>query len=564
MKILTLFKTTRILNALLKGNKKPLQRLLRKLLKEGPYWNWSQEDILYLKAIASFCLEHCYIQDAQDLIRITGFDMLLELPESTFQVAVDLVENGDEAFAKEAFSALECSVVHNQLSDAESKLLMCAAEKAIALGKDSIALCVYRAALANSALLDSEGTHPLVVAAKSNNHIMGQAYREIYHEHLRYACYACGHLETLVQCGDPYFLQIALECEANVHAPTTTGESLLDIAPNTEVRKLLMQHGARPTDRRIYLLRQGILSIENSCEVNHEVMREIFADSDPLLCYSFYESTHPTVSNIKWDLMYTAAKYRSVPALRYMLPYLQNHCTDQLLSKIIRAILGADKLAITRDAQNAKAIIAVLELLESSGVSFDNPWDWSNEKFRMTADYNSKVAQALDFACNSYRGDSECPDEDFIKMTMLLWRVGGIYGTPEGARELLLLGINCRKKCLLEACLAEFDCSCSLLDTNQTSAAWNVVASQHGQENTIREILDFVISNGADINHQNADGLTALHAAHQYGRTMNFSPVKLLIAAGADPSIRDRFGRRPKDMPQEKFVFISGGSAWSK
>ena len=124
MKSLSTFKTGRILKALCKGNRKPLRKLVRKLLEEGDYHYFEDEEILLLKAIEFFCLEHGFVQDAQDLIRFAGFDMLLDLPESTFQIAVKLVEKGDEAFVLEAFSSMERAICPDRLSEAKSKLLL--------------------------------------------------------------------------------------------------------------------------------------------------------------------------------------------------------------------------------------------------------------------------------------------------------------------------------------------------------------------------------------------------------------------------------------------------------
>lgn len=565
MKRLTSFRTIRILNALSRENRKPLQRLMRELLADGAFHYWDDEEILMIKALEFFCLENGYVQDAQDLIRLTGFDMLLDLPESAFEIAVKLVE-GDEAFALEAFNGIDGPTGLGRLSEAKSKLLLRAANKALELGRDNIALCIYRVALLCEAYLNPEDNHPLIVAAEDNNTILGQAYWEAFteHYHFRFVRYEKGYLENLVLLGKAHFVEIALKCNANIHAPTSTGESLLEVAPNEEVREVLLRYGAQPTtDRRIYLLRQAIISIENG-GVNHDVMQEIFSYPTPLLHYSYHDATHPTALPTTWDLMLTVAKFRS-PALTYMLPYLQNNCTDEILDNLLGALLGVDTMARpVRDAKSARQIIDALELLESHGISYIDPWKMDNEDYRMTAGFNSKVARILDRACYNPENDSEYPNEDFVKIAMLLWRVGKIYGTAEGAREMLLLGINHQKKFLLEACLAEFDYNFGLLDTNETTAVWNVVGNELGQEEVTEELLQYVIENGADINHQTADGLTALHAAHRYGGTMDFSPVKLLIAAGADRNVVDRFGRKPKEVPKEKFVFLSRGFVWPK
>jgi len=321
MKRLTPFRTVRILNALVKENRKPLQRLIRDLMSDGEFHSWEDEEILLLKSIQFYCLQHGFIQDGQDLIRFAGFDLLLALPESAIQVVVDLVEKGSEDFVLEAFNGIDGPTGLGRLSEAKSKLLLSAADKAEELGKDNIALCIYRVALLNEAYLDSEDSHPLILAAKGKK-LLGQAYREAFNEHyhFRFVRYEKEYLEDLVLLGNAHLVEIALNCNANIHAPTSTGQSLLDIAPNAETREVLLRYGAKTTNHEIYLLRQGILSIEQG-DVNHEVMKEIFSVPKPLLKYSYHNTTHVSTLPTTWDLVFTAAKYRSVDAFTYMLPY---------------------------------------------------------------------------------------------------------------------------------------------------------------------------------------------------------------------------------------------------
>lgn len=560
MKRLTIHRTKRILTALCKGNRKNLQRLIRELMSDGKFHYWEDEEILLLKSIEFFCFEHGFIQDGQDLIRFVGFDLLLALPESAIQVVVDLVEKGSEDFVLEAFNGIDGPTGLGRLSEAKSKLLLSAADKAEELGKDNIALCIYRVALLNEAYLDSEDSHPLILAAKGKK-LLGQAYSEAFNEHyhFRFVRYEKEYLEDLVLLGNAHLVELALNCNANIHAPTSTGQSLLDIAPNAETREVLLRYGAKTTNHEIYLLRQGILSIEQG-DVNHEVMKEIFSVPKPLLKYSYHNTTHVSTLPTTWDLVFTASKYRTVSGLEHMLPYLEINCTDDVLDKLLTALLGVDTMArAPQNHESAKQIIDVLQLLVSHKIFFVDPWKMDDEDYRMTIGFSSKVARILNLACYNPENASEYPDEDLVKIAMLLWRVGNIYGTAEGARDMLLLGINHQKKFLLEACLGEFDYDFALLDTEKTSAVWNVVGNQLGKEEVTKNLLQYAIDNGADLNHQTVDGLTALHAAYQYGNSMDYSPVKLLLAAGADQGIKDRFGRKAKEVPKEKHIFLSRG-----
>ncbi|KAH8692272.1 ankyrin repeat-containing domain protein [Talaromyces proteolyticus] len=73
------------------------------------------------------------------------------------------------------------------------------------------------------------------------------------------------------------------------------------------------------------------------------------------------------------------------------------------------------------------------------------------------------------------------------------------------------------------------------------------LSSRTRQVNTVGLILSEILNLNAEkrmkfINHQNDDGKTALHYACRSGRP---ETVKLLLEAGADPSLQDRLGRSP-------------------
>ena len=225
---------------------------------------------------------------------------------------------------------------------------------------------------------------------------------------------------------------------------------------------------------------------------------------------------------------------------------------------MLRTLLDIDTfVTVTRNSETAKEIIAVLELLDSYNIRLVNPWDLDDEVYRMITGYTSKVGRMLNSVCHRLSGDSDYPEDALAKIAALLWKIGGVANTANGAHDLMLIGLYHHKMCLLKYVLTDLGYDFSLLDTDRTTAAWNAVAN-HECENVAvtKEYLQFVIQNGGDLNHQTGDGLSALHAAYQY----NDKPSrKILIAFGADRSITDRFGRRPKDMPREKFEILPGG-----
>ena len=124
---LSSFRTNRILTSLCKNNRKPLLRFMRKLMADKkPDRPWTDVEYLFLKSIVYFCFENGFISDAQWLIKLVGFELLLVLPDSVFPIQGMLVEKGEESFVLETFSAIEQCGLLSKLSLAESKLLLTA------------------------------------------------------------------------------------------------------------------------------------------------------------------------------------------------------------------------------------------------------------------------------------------------------------------------------------------------------------------------------------------------------------------------------------------------------
>lgn len=544
MRKLTTLKTILIFRALCRNNSKPLRKFIRQLSKDPTHRSWSDVELLLLKSIEFFCLEHGFVPEAINLIRASGFETLLELPESTFQTAVQLVEKcNEESFVEEAFGAIQRTSALIDLSEAQSDLLLRVADTALALGKENIGLCVYRAFWTKGHF----DTFPLVIAAKAKNRLMAQAYRDVYQK-LKYRQYEHGGLEDLVVLDDCFYAQVALECETNVLAPTSTGESVLDLPISEQMRTLLLKHGAQPTDHKVYLLRQAILSIEEGA-VDNAILQQIFSDPEPLLFFDFYERTHAVPFKTQWDLTRVAARHKCIPAITHLASYLQKKANDKLLMELLEGLIEENPIhPDDRTAEKAQAIVSALEVLDANDVRFQDPWDWDHDGYFMNYGHNSKVASILNSVSFTFVDEMSYSDEMLVKMAALLWSIGGIAYTTEGGRELLQVGLNNRKMCLLEYCLSEFEVDFSTLDTDRTAAAWTVVVNHKDSFEDVaitKAYLQFVLENGADVNHQTDTGNTALHAACQYSGFVGWTPRKLLLKAGASRSIRNSDGMRP-------------------
>jgi ankyrin repeat protein len=86
------------------------------------------------------------------------------------------------------------------------------------------------------------------------------------------------------------------------------------------------------------------------------------------------------------------------------------------------------------------------------------------------------------------------------------------------------------------------------------------IAAEHQQA----EVIRFLAANGANLNMQDPNGWTPLHlavdadidGAIQNGAEPQMVATRALIKAGADPTIRDKEGRTPRDIAS-----LYGGSA---
>ena len=56
--------------------------------------------------------------------------------------------------------------------------------------------------------------------------------------------------------------------------------------------------------------------------------------------------------------------------------------------------------------------------------------------------------------------------------------------------------------------------------------------------------IELLICGGVDINARGDMGATPLHSAHQAGKT---EVITFLLSKGADPEIKDEFGRKPAE-----------------
>jgi ankyrin repeat protein len=74
---------------------------------------------------------------------------------------------------------------------------------------------------------------------------------------------------------------------------------------------------------------------------------------------------------------------------------------------------------------------------------------------------------------------------------------------------------------------------------------WAAGADEKIEQAEVVKVVNFLLDDGAHIDDSDARGRTALMIAAEGGRA---NVVTVLLARGADPSLRDRAGKRAADL----------------
>ena len=128
--------------------------------------------------------------------------------------------------------------------------------------------------------------------------------------------------------------------------------------------------------------------------------------------------------------------------------YLNTDDHDQLLHWVLDAVLGIDtRPSPPQTEESLQQIFNKLESILERGIRFDPPMAPDTPHFRGTPPLHSKAACLLNLLCFN----ESIPDRALVRISQLLWTIGSVEGTTEGARDLLLVGLYRRKRCLFRA-----------------------------------------------------------------------------------------------------------------
>lgn len=144
-------------------------------------------------------------------------------------------------------------------------------------------------------------------------------------------------LESIVKSGRCDIMKLVIEAGGNVNAVTREGRTLVDIAKG-DMKQLLLENGAKPTDPKEHLLYMSILGVKQQApkrlkyikelmETDSRHVRSINTETDILSCYH-------TV-----DLMLEAVAFSDVEALKLLLPAARSRLhSNQLMDGMKRAV----------------------------------------------------------------------------------------------------------------------------------------------------------------------------------------------------------------------------------
>ena len=144
-------------------------------------------------------------------------------------------------------------------------------------------------------------------------------------------------LESIVKSGRCDIMELVIEQGANVNALSREGHSLLDISEG-EMQKLLKDKGAKPGDRKDYLLHMSILGIKHQDPERLNHIAELI-QTDPHHIRSINTETDVVHNYWTIDLLSEAIAFSDIEALRLLLPATKKQLhSNQLMDGMKRAL----------------------------------------------------------------------------------------------------------------------------------------------------------------------------------------------------------------------------------
>lgn len=160
------------------------------------------------------------------------------------------------------------------------------------------------------------------------------------------------------------------------------------------------------------------------------------------------------------------------------------------------------------------------------------------------------VAQGADLEAKDSYGRSALMralvnDDEAMALRLLSW--GADPNNPDDFQDTAFLRSSATG--MVPVLRSTIEHGANLHDTNRMGSTALLVASENGEVEAVRLLLQHDVA----VNHVNDLGWTALHEAIVLGQgSSNYvSIVRLLLLAGADPTIRDRTGHNALELAEE-------------
>lgn len=379
---------------------------------------------------------------------------------------------------------------------------------------------LYTIGVINDLLADE----PLLFAVEQNNVDYARSYIQAMKRRgeldfsIREGCL----LEQAVQQDRVELTQLFIDQGANPHVYTPQGKSLLEVAVSPQMRQLLEQLGVPGPDPRVGLLM--------AARTEEEIDR-VLAMDPPLPDLEIRYNKNTPEGCHRYNLLYTIAKGGTPAQMSRAYPLL-----DQS-----RAPLNLDRL-MTLAAYN-KDSVEMIQVLAQQGLR-------SRTQAITVAQlgYQFRHFELLDLFRTPM---SERMSADRrVKLYDGLTTICGVEADREKQAALVQKALQTRDRSLVQYCLKR-GWDFSLLDTDTSIAVWLLFAGADQQapaKEDRQEWFQLVLNNGADPNHADSLGNTALHYAAMFPEMIDEKTLLLYVQAGLSARVRNREGKLPTDL----------------
>lgn len=368
-------------------------------------------------------------------------------------------------------------------------------------------------------------------AARTRNYELATfVLEQLHHNPDLYGVYDIPPLCLAANENDFRMVQLLLEHGADASITDGSGKTAINYSRSDRMIKIFESFGAKRENLQLRLVGKAVSDIKNNGKILPDVLRHILN----------YEN--PVFSNSKYNLILLCAKYGDIESLKCLKPYLYSVDAEKL-------IVDAFSWYELDDVVQRKSFD---ELLEISEILIDAGVSISNKRKSTLSPYNSLNSRPEMFV--------HIQQNEVFRLFNNLKKLGYLttdldvlgYSVFHSAiKSLNIPLINyCLNKGMRYRDLDTYNAiAVSLLLSDNPSCR----EFKESNLSLLEQLLQQLIENGCDINHQDKYGETVLHKLAKDYLPKAYS-FKLAIKYGADKSLKNNAGETAYDIGLQNYI----------